>query len=432
MSGNEKLNQQEKIKWGMIFGGFDHGFSFLKTALDGHASITYPSYTVKDGNLSLNRMIQVPTSEKNVLADESENEFQFLLKNAAKFRYGNDKEQWIWGPLEALKNAEKYQNTYQLDGIRYPDPEYIRHSLFGVARSIRHNVKNNYIEVRMVTGVPPAESRDELTSAEYSDIENLLIESLENGGNAHKIEIEERDKNGKWSKRTLHIKVKVINVIPQSFGGLMDIAMDEKGSESENAGILYDSVIVIDIGGGTWIYSAIRDGVIVKKDSKMAGMRSAYNKIIEKMKEHDKQLFNEVKIEVVEQQIRAYIDNREDKKSKYHTYGFYISDEISIERDVWDDILHSVFSQHAKEIKSEVQSQLKLKEWNKILLTGGGAELLYPYFEEDEEWSKKLHKLDNPQEANIRGYSKLAKSYKRQWQEMIKKKKAAAASKGKE
>ncbi|ACB85919.1 ParM/StbA family protein [Natranaerobius thermophilus] len=188
---------------------------------------------------------------------------------------------------------------------------------------------------------------------------------------------------GKTQERSFQIEE--VTTLPQPFGTLYDQVLNSVGKVVDRD--LTDSKIgIVDIGFKTTDL-AVSDGMEFINPlsfSTTTGLSNVNRLVNEKLR-------HEFKIDREEHQLDDCINSQ-----KIMVAGK--SEDISS----W---VREALQTVSDKISVEIESKWDYRDFDTLLLTGGGGEMLYPYLKDK---FPNLVLVEDPQTANVRGYQKLA------------------------
>lgn len=231
-------------------------------------------------------------------------------------------------------------------------------------------------EFDVVTGVPVLE---------YNGQKDPLYNMMFNYGRPFEFVMHYGPKNVQKS-----IKVNNIKVISQGEGAFYDFVLNENGIIlPEHAAEVKGQVMVVDPGYRTTDIVTMENGKYIET------MSDQFNKGVNQIHQEVLRLIMErlnIKLELA--------DMDEIVRSAKLYYG---TKEYNISKIIEDavkpyvlDIVDSLFN----------TSNEKLPFMQRVLLTGGGAEIIYPYVKKELEGTIDVSLLDNAEYSNVSGYYK--------------------------
>lgn len=328
--------------------GIDIGFGFTKVT-NGKDSLIY----------------------KSVLGEAAEIQYQEqILEDAEKEEHlhievGDDA--YFVGEL-----AERQSNvrSFTLDQSQFISGFAQVLALAGLGR-----VVERHVPVRVVTGLPMSfyrRSRDELTK---------LIKAK------HTVHIV----NERGERHEHVINVVDVKVIPQPFGSMFNLMLNDKG-EIEDRKLLHEKIGIIDVGFRTADYTICDRRKYSERGSRTtdSGIARAFTTIGTKLQEK-----SGVNVEL------------------YRLYEAVERSTIKIRGKTYDlkRLTEQVFSKLASDVSTEV-NQLWADDWDidTMVITGGGGAVLSPYLK--PLLNGTVMSLDPGQDSrlhNVRGYWKYGK-----------------------
>ncbi|UED72096.1 plasmid segregation protein ParM [Brevibacillus sp. HD3.3A] len=290
---------------------------------------------------------------------------QFKVKTYTSNKY--EKEQYVWG--EDVTEASMLIPTYTTDN-RYAQKSYRLLSEFALA-SLVSDKKKTFDNVLVVTGCPSKEKGTRLETE---------LEEIFSGG--HVVTV-----NG----ATKIIEVSNVIVLPQPLGTVLSLYLDEEGYV-EDESYEEDYVGVIDIGGGTTDLDGIKGLKRQKEDTET--IPYAMYKVFEEICDYiiGQHPESGATVQSVEKQILTGSDS------------YVISKRSSIDiKAVKEDVLRKYADRIIPRISSRWNNRAK---FDKLLLTGGGAEIMAPYF---KAWENDIIVVKDSQIANAKGFFRYGK-----------------------
>jgi plasmid segregation protein ParM len=197
--------------------------------------------------------------------------------------------------------------------------------------------------------------------------------------------------DGDGKRRETVIKVNQVRVIPQPFGSLFNLVLNDFG-EVSNRKILQEKVGIIDVGFRTCDYTIADRTRYSERGSRTtdAGISQAFSMITSKLREN-----SGVSVEL------------------YRLYQAVDSGSIKIRGKTYDikAMADQVFGQLASAIATEAE-RLWARDWDMdaIVLAGGGGAVLAPHLRRLLQGEVLLVNSDkDPRLNNVFGYAKYAK-----------------------
>lgn len=344
----------------LIIMGIDHGNGYFKGFSNDSKGIVLPSgFLTKES---------VTREDSTGRGDVKYNEFESSLYAGERYVWGND----------INKAKGNFFSTYTNED-RYAQKQYKLLSQFGLASLI--TAKKGTFDVLLVTGCPP---REKGTKRENELIKVFLGKHTVQMNNAQKV-----------------INVRECKVLPQPLGTVLDLYIDKHGNvESEEIATSY--IGIIDIGSGTTDCDGIDSLKAMPEDRHTipVGMYEIY------------------------QRLADYINSQNPD-----AYSTARSVELQFESDVYQaskrltvpikETKERIIRETAEYLINQLQMRWKNRsKFDMVILTGGGAKLMKPWF---KEFIKDIRVITDYQVANARGFMKfgllLSKDYEIQPQE---------------
>lgn len=180
-------------------------------------------------------------------------------------------------------------------------------------------------------------------------------------------------------------RIEGVRVIPQPFGTLFDLLLDE-GGNPQNIDLSDARLGICDVGFRTvdCVVADRLDYIDRQSFSTMTGMSAAYALIAQRLQ-------SEFGV----------------TKSNYELDGVVRSGRLRVGGQVQDigEIRDDAFAAIARKIITEIRSCWPVRDLDVIYISGGGSGALARYFQEAFDTAMMA---TDPQEANVRGYWKLA------------------------
>jgi plasmid segregation protein ParM len=269
-------------------------------------------------------------------------------------------ETYMWGA--DIRRASKLLPSYTGDD-RYKQKNYRLLSEFSLGYVLP---RRNNTEVFLVTGCP---TREKGTAYE-DDIIDVY-------GGKHAVTV---------NRESVGFNVENVLVVPQPVGTVMYMYLDDEGYARD---ISYERayVGVIDVGSGTTDIDGVKAMKRQQADTKTLtfGMYSAYDRIASFINGENPKA--NATPQSVEEQVVA--------GNEFYRVSDRASVDISTEKE-------RVFRELAEDIIAGINEKWTNREkFDKLLLTGGGAHVLAPYF---KEWERDIIVVDDPQTANAIGF----------------------------
>lgn len=175
-------------------------------------------------------------------------------------------------------------------------------------------------------------------------------------------------------------------IVPQPFGTLFDKTLNSAG-EIIDEEIPKEIVGIIDIGYKTTDLAVANRTEFIDKlsFSTTTALSSAYNIVGDRLR-------REYKVDKEEYQLEECIKNKTVK--------------IAGEKHDISSVVDSAFKMVAGKIATEIESKWDYKQFDRILLTGGGGKVLSQYITSS---FPNMELVEEPLIANVKGYQKLAR-----------------------
>lgn len=248
------------------------------------------------------------------------------------------------------------------DNDRYKSPQFRIESLAAIAKHASNGMK-----VKVVTGLPASHFQD---GTSEQDIEQALI-------GEHTVKVGDEPRT---------FEIEAVKVLLQPIGTLMSYLFEEDGTKKRPEEIDTYKAIV-DIGWGTTDVAVI-DGMRITQNLGAAeAMLDAHNEIIRLLKRKHGAVHGIKSPLWLEARIRH-------------------SDMLSAGGREYpiDSEKSAAFKNTANRIMSSIKSQgLALKEFDKVIFTGGGVEALAPYLS-SHLGDINATRIKESQLANVRGF----------------------------
>ncbi|MFD0871721.1 plasmid segregation protein ParM [Chlamydia abortus] len=280
-------------------------------------------------------------------------------------------ERYVWGN-EVNTAKGKFLSTYTTED-RYTQKYYKLLSQFGLASLIKE--EEGSFDVMLITGCP---SRQKGTIREQE-----LIELFKG---RHVVLMNDKEKT---------IEVKECKVLPQPLGSILDLYIDEAGNViRHDIGTSY--IGIVDIGLGTTDCDGIDSLKAVPDDRHTI----------------------QVGVHEIYQRLADYINT-----VNPDAYATPKTVEVQFENDVYraskrlvipiKEVKERIIRETAEYLINELQIRWQNRsKFDMVFLTGGGAQLMEPWF---KEFVTDIHVLPDHQISNARGFFKfgllLAKEY---------------------
>lgn len=190
-------------------------------------------------------------------------------------------------------------------------------------------------------------------------------------------------RDGKFLTR--QFSVDKIRVVPQPFGTLFDQVLNSMGKIVDQE-LTESRVGIVDIGFKTTDLAAADNMEFIDKFSysTSTGLNNVYRLVGDVLR-------RDFKIDREDHQLDGCIDTKQIKVAgKTNDISNYVDEAFKIV---------------AEKIITEIDSRWDFREFDRILLTGGGGKVLGPYL---LERFANMVLVDEPQLANVRGYQKLS------------------------
>nr|WP_301289082.1 ParM/StbA family protein [Natronocella acetinitrilica] len=183
-------------------------------------------------------------------------------------------------------------------------------------------------------------------------------------------------------KQDLSIRLDNIEVVPQPLGTFWSEVLDDRGQLNENSQLLGGRIGIIDVGFRTSDFATIVDGEYAPAFSRTVpiGISTGYDNLAQALAE------------------RFGVE-----RETYTLDNAVIEGHINISGRKEDigDLRDEVLTDVATRLLVEVQSLWQLKDYDTILLTGGGGHLLDGYLRPQVS---QCVLVNEPVTANARGY----------------------------
>ncbi|WP_167577497.1 plasmid segregation protein ParM domain-containing protein [Ammoniphilus sp. YIM 78166] len=346
----------------LIIMGIDHGNGYFKGFSNDSKGIVLPSgFLTKES---------VTREDSTGVGDIKYNEFESSLFSGERYVWGND----------INKAKGRFLSTYTNED-RYTQKQFKLLSQFGLASLI--TAKKGVFDVLLVTGCP---SREKGTKREQE-----LIKVFKG---KHTVQMN----NG---QKTIHVRE--CKVLPQPLGTVLDLYIDKNGNvESEEMATSY--IGIIDIGSGTTDCDGIESLKAMPEDRHTipVGVYEIYQRLADYINSQNIDAY------ATARSVELQFDKDEYQASKRLAVPIKEAKE-RIVRETAEYLIN--------------QLQLRWKNRSKfdiVLLTGGGAQLMQPWF---KDFIKDIRVIQDYQIANARGFLKfgllLSKDYEIQPHEEI-------------
>lgn len=326
----------------------DIGYGYLKALNGTGEQVLIPSVVAPSREIRFqNELASLPQEKKLIV------------------QLGINGERYFVGDM-ALRQGEMTLSTMHSTKIGKPETE----ALYSATLALLNNTGDRW--GNLVTGLPVGE---------YSTYRDKLKQSLRGPRVIGLADIQ-----GKM--RAVSYFIEEVKVMPQPFGSLFNELLNEFG-EIQDERPVGGTVAVIDIGFRTTDYALSSNLEYVDRgsDSSQTALSLAYKQVARALKNRygiDRQIY-----ELSREFIQGYI-----------RLG---GKEVDITNAVEQALKHT-----ADAVYSEATTlwQGKLKEFDLILVTGGGGEALWPYLQPLLTSTAQL--AEGAQFANCLGYLKLA------------------------
>ena len=298
--------------------GIDIGFGFTKAA-DGQQALVFKSVLGEATDIQFR-------DEMIAVADTDDKHLQVEVDGKAYFV----------GELAERQSNVRY---FTLDQAQFIGKFAKVFALAAAAQLVK-----GFVPVNLVTGLPIGYYR------QYKDeLAKLLI-------GEHSVAL--IDSNGKREEKS--ISVNKVRVVPQPFGSLFNIMLNDLGEMADKR-LVRDKIGIIDVGFRTSDYTISDKMRYSERGSRTtdSGIARAFNVIASKLREN-----SGVNIEL------------------YRLYDAIDSGSIKIRGKVYDikSLTEQVFTQLATSIANEVD-RLWVDDWDidAMVITGGGGAVLSKY-----------------------------------------------------
>lgn len=298
--------------------GIDIGFGFTKAA-DGQQSLVFKSVLGEATDIQFrDEMIAAPDVDEQHLQVEVDGKGYFV------------------GELAERQSNVRY---FTLDQAQFIGKFAKVFALAAAAQLVK-----GFVPVNLVTGLPIGYYR------QYKDeLAKLLV-------GEHTVAL--IDSNGKRLEKS--ISINKVRVVPQPFGSLFNIMLNDLGEMGDKR-LIRDKIGIIDVGFRTSDYTISDKMRYSERGSRTtdSGIARAFNVIVSKLRES-----SGVNVEL------------------YRLYDAIDSGSIKIRGKVYDikGLTDQVFSQLATSIANEVD-RLWVDDWDidAMVITGGGGSVLSKY-----------------------------------------------------
>lgn len=279
-------------------------------------------------------------------------------------------ERYVWG--EDIHLSQHPLSSYTAQD-RYESKPYRLLVDFTLTELVGES--DEMIEVVLVTGCPSSEKGSK-----------RLEEQLKKAFVGTKV----IKRNGK------EVMIKVLEggfgVLAQPVGTLMNLYLDDTGAKVVRPEFFEEKIAILDIGGGTTDADLLvrMSPVIEKRESIKLGMNYAYERIADWINRENPSA--NASPTSVERQLR----------DGSNTYKISSRRSMDIK-----EIKEKTYTELAENIINRVNQRWRERDsFDRIILTGGGAEALFPYF---KQWEKDVDIVEDSQKGNALGFLKFAR-----------------------
>ncbi len=270
--------------------------------------------------MDIGNLTTIATSgEKTRVFDSRVSETDDLAKLGDK-----DKLFMFDGKLYSIEKGDLEFNRF-----KYQKDNFIKLLYYGISKITDSDI------VKIVIGIP---------AGEYSKRKDHLKEIIEKNNSR---EISVYDEDGNLKKRSIFIQEVV--VIPESYSVKTLDIMESVSKDSE--------LLVVDVGGGT------TDIAQFDTDSNFKNGKSVYTGLVD--------LYKDVQ-EFIEDSLNARISLAEVKK--------YVDGDLKHHAD--PKAIDGYIEKFYRNLVNGIKSHFEIPRYN-IILAGGGAEKIYPFFKKD-------------------------------------------------
>jgi hypothetical protein len=180
-----------------------------------------------------------------------------------------------------------------------------------------------------------------------------------------------------------------IRVIPEGMGALCEIALDETGRMTDKGDELFKRTVgVVDIGTGT-VDLLKFERLVLSRDGTNSRNTGVAKTVLQRIKQHA----SKNGIDLADHKLDSVLRER-----------FYIDGSVKGQRRQIDDEIEGWIAEQASAVDAFIRS-----EWNGgngveyIIVTGGGANLVYPYLRDTFGDDRTFVSEGNPQFSNCEG-----------------------------
>jgi plasmid segregation protein ParM len=339
----------------LVIMGIDHGNGYFKGYSNMVKDLVHPS-----GFLTKESVLR----ENSTGAGDGVqyNEFESSLYEGERYVWGN----------EVNTEKGKFLSTYTTED-RYSQKYYKLLSQFGLASLIKET--EGSFDVLLVTGCP---SREKGTKRE-----DELVQIFKD---RHVVLMNDKQKI---------IHVKECKVLPQPLGSILDLYIDDTGNVIRNEiGTSY--IGIVDVGSGTTDCDGIDSLKAIPDDRHTipVGVHEIYQRLADYINSKNPDVYATPKT------VEMQFDHDVYKASRRLIVPFKEAKE-------------RIIRETAEYIINELQIRWRNRsKFDMIILTGGGAKLMEPWF---KQFIKDIHVIEDYQISNARGFLKfgllLAKEY---------------------
>lgn len=297
-----------------------------------------------------------------------------------KYVSGMDKGfEYAWGTDLHLVHAEdRFISTIAFED-RYKRHEFKLLTDFALAELARdfEESKSGIMEVIVSTGVPT----DDFNDAAIKDITTALLGD-------HNIVV-----NGD----SLNIRVKEVHVNPQPVGTAYNEVLDIEGFiKEEQASLLEEQVVVVDIGGGTLLIDTLKNmNLSNPRTQKPTGVYDLYDRIVNLVTESGIKGITSYEVE----RILREANPKE---------GYFFKPNKNESFPITDQV-NKAITKYTREVLNTINTTIKATLRNDTMLfTGGGSNVIR---QEDARAQFKFARfVEDSEIANALGFYKFAKA----------------------
>ncbi|WP_274361662.1 plasmid segregation protein ParM domain-containing protein [Paenibacillus thermotolerans] len=339
----------------LVIMGIDHGNGYFKGYSSKGKEFVHPSgFLTKENSLR----------EDSTGAGQAVqyNEFESTLYPGERYVWGNE--------VNIAKS--KFLSTYTTED-RYAQKYYKLLSQFGLASLI--NEEEGSFDVLLITGCP---SREKGTRRE--------LELIQIFKDRHVVLMNGKEKN---------IHVKECKVLPQPLGSILDLYIDEAGNVIRDE-IASSYIGIVDIGSGTTDCDGIDSLNAIPDDRHtiQVGVHEIYQRLADYINSINPDAY------ATPEKVEVQFENDDYQASKRLV--------IPIK-----EVKERIVRETAEYLINQLQKRWRNRsKFDMIILTGGGAKLMAPWF---KEFIKDIHVTEDYQISNARGFFKfgllIAKEY---------------------